>query len=52
MRPDRRDDAALREQRQQTDGLDEHGLAAGVWTGDQDGELVGVHIQVERDHEV
>jgi len=47
-----RDDAALREQRQQTDGFYQHGLAAGVGTGERDGELVRVHIQVERDDEV
>ncbi len=49
MRPDRRHDPALREQREQADRLDQHGLAAGVGTGDQDRELVGVQLEIERD---
>ncbi len=52
MRPDRWDDAALGHQCQQTDRLDQHGLAAGIGTGDQDGEFVGVQFEVERDDDV
>ena len=47
---DRRDDAALRQRRRETDRLEEDGLAAGVGTADQQRALAGIHLQVERHH--
>src|SRR3989442_15499422 len=52
MRPDGRHDAALREERQQTNGFDQHGLATGVGTGHKNRELVGMKFEIEWDNNV
>ena len=49
--PDGRDDAALRQQTGEAHRLDEHGLAARVGTGDEDGPFVGSELQIERHHD-
>src|SRR5439155_18073038 len=50
VRPDRRNHAALRQQRQQPHRLDEHGLAAGVRSRDQHRELIGRKLEIEWHH--
>ena len=48
---DRRGNARLRQRRDEAERLEQHRLAAGVRSGDEQRALVGIHLEIER-HDV